>query len=69
MALGLGGGLLGGAMLANAFDNHEDRMEEQAYDQGRRRNPEHDADELQGTTMVRIRTTAAESAFEALRCP
>jgi hypothetical protein len=29
-----GAGLLGGALLMDAFDDHEDRQEEQAYDQG-----------------------------------
>lgn len=29
-----GAGLVGGALLMDAFENHEDRVEEQAYDQG-----------------------------------
>lgn len=29
-----GAGLVGGALLADAFENHEEREEEQAYDQG-----------------------------------
>jgi hypothetical protein len=34
VALAAGGGLIGGALLANAFDDHEDREEQQAYDNG-----------------------------------
>jgi mevalonate pyrophosphate decarboxylase len=29
-----GAGLVGGALLMDAFEDHEDRQEEQAYDQG-----------------------------------
>jgi hypothetical protein len=29
-----GAGLVGGALLMDAFEDHEDRVEEQAYDQG-----------------------------------
>lgn len=30
-----GAGLVGGALLMDAFEDHEDRVEEQAYDQGK----------------------------------
>jgi hypothetical protein len=34
--LGSGGaGLVGGALIMDAFEDHEDRVEEQAYDQGK----------------------------------
>ena len=29
-----GAGLIGGALLADAFEDHEDRVEQEAYDQG-----------------------------------
>jgi hypothetical protein len=33
LALGVGG-LVGGALLANAFEDHEDRVREDGYEQG-----------------------------------
>jgi len=34
MALAGGAGLVGGALLANAFDDHEDREREEGYEHG-----------------------------------
>lgn len=34
MSQGLGGGLIGGALIADAFEDHEQHEEQQAYDQG-----------------------------------
>ena len=34
LVLAGGAGLVGGALVANAFDDHEDRVREEGYDQG-----------------------------------